>query len=291
LPFIEEAQPVPEHAEQRPIRFDGQVIVVTGAGRGLGAAYARLLAARGGTIVVHDAGVAQDGSGFDPSVADAVVAEITAAGGNAAACHENLEEGAACARVVEFAVARFGRLDALVHNAGLVVFANLEETGPTVWDRMVAIGIDAPFHLARAAIPHMRRQGYGRIVLTTSGRAMRAEDCVPGLIAYSAAKMAQVGLMVGLAAELRDTGIRVNAISPVAATRVLRRSAPELAPELVAPGVAFLASSACQISGAVLRAAGGRFSAAWWGHSDGLDLGSTPASAEDIADRWQQIAG
>jgi NAD(P)-dependent dehydrogenase (short-subunit alcohol dehydrogenase family) len=178
-----------------------------------------------------------------------------------------------------------------VHNAGLVVFANLEETGPTVWDRMVAIGIDASFHLARAAIPHMRRQGYGRIVLTTSGRAMRAEDCVPGLVAYSAAKMAQVGLMVGLAAELRDTGIRVNAISPVAATRVLRRSAPELAPELVAPGVAFLASSACQISGAVLRAAGGRFSAAWWGHSDGLDLGPTPASAEDIADRWQQIAG
>jgi NAD(P)-dependent dehydrogenase (short-subunit alcohol dehydrogenase family) len=281
---------VPEHADQRPIRFDGQVIVVTGAGRGLGAAYARLLAARGGTIVVHDAGVAQDGSGFDPSVADAVVSEITAAGGAAAACHENLEEGAACARVIEFAVARFGRLDALVHNAGLVVFASLEGTGPTVWDRMVAIGIDAAFHLARAAIPHMRRQGYGRIVLTTSGRAMRAEDCVPGLIAYSAAKMAQVGLMVGLAAELRDTGIRVNAISPVAATRVLRRSAPELAPELVAPGVAFLASSACEISGAVLRAAGGRFSAAWWDHSEGLDLGPTPASAEDIAARWQQIA-
>jgi NAD(P)-dependent dehydrogenase (short-subunit alcohol dehydrogenase family) len=156
---------------------------------------------------------------------------------------------------------------------------------------MVAIGVDAPFHLARAAVPHMRRQGYGRIVLTTSGRAMRVEDCVPGLIAYSAAKMAQVGLMVGLAAELHDTGIRVNAISPVAATRVLRRRAPELLPELVAPAVAFLASSACEISGAVLNAAGGRFSAAWWDRSDGLDLGPKPASPEDIAVRWQQIVG
>jgi NAD(P)-dependent dehydrogenase (short-subunit alcohol dehydrogenase family) len=282
---------VPAPAEPKPIRFDGQVVVVTGAGRGLGAAYARLLAARGGAVVVHDAGVAQDGSGFDPSLADAIVSEITAAGGTAAACYENLEDAAACGRVVDFAVARFGRLDALVSNAGLVVFASLAETGPAVWDRMVAVAIDAPFHLARAAVPHMRRQGYGRIVLTTSGRAMRVEDCVPGLIAYSAAKMAQVGLMVGLAAELRDSDIRVNAVSPVAATRVLRRTAPELSPELVAPGVVFLASSACALSGAVLQAAGGRFSAAWWDRSDGLDLGPVPARPEDIAVRWQQIAG
>lgn len=280
-----------EHSQRERISFDGQVVIVTGAGRGLGAAYARLIAARGGAVVVHDAGVAQDGSGFDPSVADTVVSEITAAGGTAAACYENLQDSAACARIVDFAVARFGRLDALVHNAGLVVFASLEETDAAMWDRMIAIGVDAAFHLARAAVPHMRRQGYGRIVLTTSGRAMREADCVPGLIAYSAAKMAQAGLMVGLAAELRDTGIRVNAVSPVAATRVLRRSAPELAPELVAPGVAFLASSACQVSGTVLHAAGGRFAAAWWDRADGVDLGPAPASIEEIADRWQQIAG
>jgi len=265
--------------------------VVTGAGRGLGAAYARLIAARGGAVVVHDAGVEQDGSGFDPSVADAVALEIIAGGGSAAACYENLEDPAACARIVAFALDRFGRLDALVHNAGLVVFASLEDSDPAVWDRMIAIGVDASFHLARAAVPHMRGQGYGRIVLTTSGRAMRVEDCVPGLIGYSAAKMAQVGLMVGLAAELRDTNIRVNAISPVAATRVLRRSAPELLPELVAPGVAFLASSACDVSGVVLCAAGGRFSAAWWDRNDGLDLGATPPSPEDIAARWHEIAG
>jgi NAD(P)-dependent dehydrogenase (short-subunit alcohol dehydrogenase family) len=279
------------HTDQQLIRFDGQVIIVTGAGRGLGAAYARLIAARGGAVIVHDAGVAQDGSGFDPSVADAVVAEITAAGGTAAACYENLEDALAAERIVDVAMGRFGRLDVLIHNAGLVVFANLQATDHAVWDRMLSIGVDAPFHLARAAVPHMRRQGYGRIVLTTSGRAMRLADAVPGLVAYSTAKMAQVGLMIGLAAELNDTNIHVNAISPVAATRVLRRNAPELKPELVAPGVAFLASSACTTSGAVLNAAGGRFSAAWWERSDGLDLGPTPASPEDIAARRPEIAG
>src|SRR5687768_16759156 len=270
------------------IRFDGQVAVVTGAGRGLGAAYARLIAMRGGAVVVHDAGVAQDGSGFDPSVADGIVAEIAAQGGTAAACYENLEDPAAGQRIVDFAIKRFGRLDALVHNAGLVVFAALDETTPAVWDRMIAIGVDAGFHLARAAVPHMRRQGYGRIVLTTSGRAMRVEDCVPGLVAYSTAKMAQVGLMVGLAAELADTDIRVNAISPVAATRVLRRQAPELLADLVAPGVAFLASSACTTSGVVLNAAGGRFSASWWDRGETVDLGPT-ASPETIAGHWQRF--
>lgn len=276
-------------SDQRAIRFDDQVVVITGAGRGLGAAYARLIATRGGTIVVHDAGVAQDGSGFDSSVADAVVAEIKGSGGVAAACYENLEDPAAGGRIIEFAISRFGRVDVLVNNAGVVVFASLEQTELAIWNRMVAVGISAPFHLARAAIPHMRNQGYGRIVFTTSGRAMQIQDCVPGLTAYSAAKMAQVGLMVGLAAELQDTNIHVNAISPVAATRVLRRNAPELAPELVAPGVAFLGSSACTVSGAVLRAAGGCFSGAWWDRSDAVDLGSAPAAPEDIAANWSRM--
>jgi NAD(P)-dependent dehydrogenase (short-subunit alcohol dehydrogenase family) len=278
-----------EVTDQRAIRFDDQVVVITGAGRGLGAAYARLVATRGGAIVVHDAGVALDGGGFDSSVADAIVTEINGSGGVAAACYENLEDPAGGERIIEFAVSRYGRVDALVNNAGLVVFASTDQTELAVWNRMVAVGISAPFHLARAAIPHMRNQGYGRIVFTTSGRAMRVEDCVPGLTAYSAAKMAQVGLMVGLAAELHDTNIHVNAISPVAATRVLRRNAPELAPELVAPGVAFLASSACTVSGSVLRAAGGRFSGAWWDCGDTVDLGSAPVTPEDIASNWSRM--
>jgi NAD(P)-dependent dehydrogenase (short-subunit alcohol dehydrogenase family) len=273
------------------IRFDGQVAIVTGAGRGLGAAYARLLARRGASVVVHDAGVARDGSGFDPSIADAVASEITGFGGNAAACYENLEGASAGERIVAFALDRYGRIDALVHNAGLVVFASLEESTPHLWSRMQRIGVDAAFQLARAAVPYMKRCGYGRIVLTTSGRAMRVEDCVPGLIAYSATKMAQVGLMVGLAAELQGTDIHVNAISPVAATRVLRRHAPELLPDLVAPAVAFLASSVCRMSGMVVNAAGGRFSTGAWQRGDVVDLGSSPATPEDIARHWRQLVG
>jgi NAD(P)-dependent dehydrogenase (short-subunit alcohol dehydrogenase family) len=280
-----------DHGGQPPIRFDGQVAVITGAGRGLGAAYARLLARRGAKVVVHDAGVAQDGSGFDRSVADGIAAEIVGAGGAAAACYQNLEDPGAGDSIAAFALERFGRIDVLVHNAGLVVFAPLAETTPQVWNRMRAIGIDAAVHLARAVVPHMTRQGYGRIVLTTSGRALRVEDCVPGLIAYSTAKMAQVGLMVGLAAELQGTGVHVNAISPVAATRVLRRQAPELRPELVAPAVAFLASAACQASGVVVNAAGGRFSTGDWERGDAIDLGASPATPEDIARHWQRLRG
>src|SRR5215470_5528053 len=119
-------QLVADAASTRSIRFDGQVAVVTGAGRGLGAAYARLLAARGASVVVHDAGVAADGSGFDPSVADAVVHEIMSRGGTAVACYENLESAEGCRRVVEAAVERFKRIDMLVHNAGLVIFRSVE---------------------------------------------------------------------------------------------------------------------------------------------------------------------
>jgi NAD(P)-dependent dehydrogenase (short-subunit alcohol dehydrogenase family) len=278
-----------ENDDRPPIGFAGQVVAVTGAGRGLGAAYARLLGSLGAAVIVHDAGVDKEGTGLDPSVAEAVAQQIREDGGMAAACHGNLEQPAECRRVVEFAVERFGRLDALIHNAGLVIFAAIEEIEPRLWERMVNLGVHAPFHLLQAAIPQMRRQGYGRIVLTTSGRAFRIADCVPGLAGYTVGKMAQLGLMVGIAAELDGTNIHINAIAPVAATRILRRHDPQLLPELVAPGAAFLASSACDFSGLILRAAGGRFSVAEWSGSRGIDLGPTPVSPDRIAARWRDI--
>jgi NAD(P)-dependent dehydrogenase (short-subunit alcohol dehydrogenase family) len=280
---------MPQSDGRQTIDFDGQVALVTGAGRGLGAAYARLLASRGASVVVHDAGVTAEGDGFDPSVADDVVQQILADGGTAAAYYENLEDAAACRRVIQFAVDQFGRLDALIHNAGLIIFSELKETSADVWNRMVNLGVHAPYHLVRAAIPLMQQQRYGRIVLTTSGRALRVSDCVPGLVGYSVGKMAQLGLMVAVAAENQGSGVHINAISPVAATRVLRRHRPDLLPELVAPGVAFLASSACQDSGVVLLAGGGRFQAAQWTDHEGVDLGKTQVDPETIAARWPDI--
>src|SRR6266571_5126863 len=222
------------------IGFDGRVAIVTGAGRGLGAAYACDLARQGAAMVVHDAGVGRRGEGADPSVADAIVDEIRAVGGTAIASYENLEAEDTCLRVVEATVAELDRVDVLINNAGLVVYEEIEEAHCS-WETLRRVGIDATFHLSRAAFPVMKRQRYGRIVFTTSGIAMSAEDTRPGLAGYAAGKMASFGLMVVLAAEGREHGICVNAISPVAATRVYtQRAEPrELEPERVAPGVLF----------------------------------------------------
>jgi NAD(P)-dependent dehydrogenase (short-subunit alcohol dehydrogenase family) len=274
------------------IRFDDRVVLVTGAGRGLGAAYARALAGRGAAVVVHDAGVERDGSGGDPAVADAVAAEIVAAGGTAVASYENLEDEGSGARIVEQAVERFGRLDVVVQNAGLVIWEELEVADRS-WDRMRRVSIDAPYEITRAAFPAMKEQGYGRFVFTTSGRAMAVERTRPGLAAYAVGKMAQFGLMIVTAAEGEEHGIRANAISPAAATRVLVRAAApgELEPEQVVPGVLFLASEQCTFSGKVLEAAGGEFDVARWTSSDELDLGREPVEPEVIADRWAEIEG
>jgi NAD(P)-dependent dehydrogenase (short-subunit alcohol dehydrogenase family) len=274
------------------IRFDDRVALVTGAGRGLGAAYARALAGRGAAVVVHDAGVERDGSGGDPAVADAVTAEIVAAGGTAVASYENLEDEGSGARIVEQAVERFGRLDVVVQNAGLVIWEELEVADRS-WDRMRRVSIDAPYEITRAAFPAMKEQGYGRFVFTTSSRAMAVERTRPGLAAYAVGKMAQFGLMIVAAAEGEEHGIRANAISPAAATRVLvREAAPgELEPEQVVPGVLFLASEQCTFSGKVLEAAGGEFDVARWTSSDELDLGREPVEPEVIADRWAEIEG
>ena len=269
------------------IRFDDRVALVTGAGRGLGAAYARALAARGATVVVHDAGVEPDGSGGDPSFAQAVADEI---GG--VACFENLEQPDAGTKVVEQVLERFGRIDVVIQNAGLVIWEELEVADGS-WDRMRRVSIDAPFQITRAAFPVMKSRGYGRFVFTTSGRAMAVERTRPGLAAYSVAKMAQFGLMIVAAAEGEEHGIRANAISPAAATRVLvREVAPgELEPEQVVPGVLFLASERCTFSGKVLEAAGGEFDVARWVSSDGIDFGQEPVDPETIAERWSEIEG
>ncbi|XGV94724.1 MAG: SDR family NAD(P)-dependent oxidoreductase [Leptolyngbya sp. BL-A-14] len=279
------------------IRLDNQVAIITGSGRGLGAAYAHLLAERGARVVVHDAGVNKEGMGFDPNVAADVANNICKAGGVAIANNILLDGRDNCRSLVEMTLAKFDRLDILIHNAGWVAYQSVLELTPDFLQRAISINLEAPTWLAQAAFPTMKRQNYGRIVLTASDRAIYQQYALSGLAPYVMGKMAQIGLMNVLAVEGKMHGILVNAISPVAKTRMwnVDDEPEELRPDQVAPGVLYLASPECQESGLILRASNGQFTAAHWVERDNVDyplnLAAVEVStAEDLAARWEEIA-
>ncbi|QDL08518.1 short-chain dehydrogenase [Brasilonema octagenarum UFV-E1] len=279
------------------IRLDDQVAIITGSGRGLGAAYACLLASRGAQVIVHDAGVNKDGTGFDPNVAADAARRIHEASGIAFAITEFLDSRENCRHLVETALEKFGRLDILIHNAGWVAYQSVEELTPDFLQRAIKVNVEAPTWLAQAAFPIMKRQNYGRIVLTTSDRAIYQQYALSGLAPYAMGKMAQIGLMNVLAVEGKEHGILVNAISPVAKTRMwnVQDEPEDLRPDQVAPGVLYLASGECRESGFILRASNGQFTAVRWVERDNVDYPLNLAAVEvstgeDVATRWQQIA-
>lgn len=201
----------------------GSVALVTGAGRGLGRAYAEDLAKRGAFVVVHDVGAGEDGTGRDPGVTEAAADLLRRRGGRASADGGPIDTREECAALVGRILADHGRLDVVIHNAGWVGYQRIEELSPGFLHRMVRLGIDAPLWLAQAAWPAMRRRRFGRILLTTSDHAIYPCHARPGLAAYAAAKMAAVGIVNVLAREGEADGILVNAISPVARTRMWGR--------------------------------------------------------------------
>lgn len=277
--------------------FANRVVLVTGGARGLGLAYARCLAELGATVLIHDAGAGSDGQGKDARPAEEAAALLRSEGGDAMAIAGSIESRNGCHALIAAGIAAKGRLDGLIHNAGWVAYQQVEDIDEEAFDHMMAIAAKAPLWLAQAAWPVMKEAGYGRIVLTTSCRALYPQYVHKGLAAYAAAKMAAVGIVNVLAAEGAPHGIVVNAVSPVAKTRMwgIDGEPDELFPAAVAPGVAYLASEACTEGGWILRAANGQFHAARAVEALDVDyprdLRAVKAStAEEVAAQWPRIA-
>jgi NAD(P)-dependent dehydrogenase (short-subunit alcohol dehydrogenase family) len=262
--------------------------VVTGAGRGIGRAHARLLAQRGARVVVNDLGGSIDGAGADAGPASAVAAEITAAGGEAVADTNDVATVAGAGALVAAAVAQFGRLDVLVNNAGIVEWAALPDADDANLARHLAVHVGGSFHTTRAAWPHMVEQHYGRIVMTTSTGMLG----LPNNVSYATAKAGVIGLTRSLATAGRELDIKVNLIAPAAFTRMAgppNALAPAMAPELVAPMAAFLAHESCPVSGEMYAAGAGRFARMFLAAAEGYVHPAPEPAIEDVAEHWARI--
>jgi len=278
------------------MNFTNKIAVITGAGRGLGLAYATELAKRGAKVVLADAGCDRSGAGSDLTVVQNAVAALKQQGFEAIAHHGDYAQEAACRELIEQTVSHFGSLDILIHNAGWVGYQPVEETEPGFVERALGINLYAPLWLSKYAWPQLKKSRAPRMVLTTSDRAIFAEYAQPGLCAYAAGKMAQIGIMNALAIEGKPEGILINAISPVAKTRMwgVNGKPENLTAESVVPGVMFLASESCQESGVILRASNGQFTACRFNENPGvdypLDLARINAvSAESVRNQWLKI--
>lgn len=253
------------------LRFDGRVAVITGAGRGLGRAYALLLASRGARIVVNDLGAGLKGDGADPGPAEAVVQEIKAAGGEAVACTDSVATAAGGHAIIDTAMKQYGRIDILIHNAGTVRRGSLKELSYEDFDAVLDVHLRGGFHVVRPAFPLMCRAGYGRIVLTSSIGGLYGNQNV---VNYSVAKAGLIGLSHVAALEGAAEGVKSNIIIPAAVTRMaegLDTSAyPPMDPDLVAPAVAWLAHETCSITGEMLISIAGRVARAFAAETPGV---------------------
>jgi NAD(P)-dependent dehydrogenase (short-subunit alcohol dehydrogenase family) len=253
------------------LRFDDRVAVVTGGGRGLGRAYALLLASRGARVVVNDIGGSLTGDGVDDGPAHEVVREITAAGGEAIASVDTVTTPAAGKAIVDTALEHFGRIDVLVHNAGNVRRAALRDISFEDFEGVVDVHLRGAFHVVRPAFPVMCDAGYGRIVLTSSIGGLYGNHDV---VNYAVAKAGVIGLSNVAAIEGAAHGVKSNVIVPAAVTRMAEgidtSAYPPMTADLVAPAVGWLAHESCSITGEMLIALAGRIARAFIAETPGV---------------------
>ncbi len=272
------------------IRFDGKVAIVTGAGGGLGRAHAMELARRGAKVVINDLGGSVDGSGGNSAAAEKVVEEIKAAGGEAIANGASVTDDAGVAHLIQQTMDAWGRIDVLIANAGILrdkSFSKMELKDFTAVMDVHVMGSVKPI---KAAWQIMRDQQYGRIVVTTSSTGLYGNF---GQTNYGAAKLGLVGFMNTLKLDGAKDNIKVNAVAPVAGTRMTENLMPPamlemLRPEYVTPGVVYLVSDEAP-TGMILTAGAGVFAAAQMVESDGINLGHG-ADADTVAEYWAKIS-
>ena len=271
------------------IRFDNRVVLVTGAGNGLGKSYSLEMAKRGAKVVVNDLGGSAFGDGSDKSAADLVVDEIKAGGGEAVANYDSVVDGA---RIVESALDRFGRIDVVINNAGILRDKTFHKMTSEDWDLIYDVHVKGAFEVTRAAWPHLRDQGYGRLIFTASAAGIYGNF---GQTNYSMAKLALHGMSQTLALEGRAKNIFVNTIAPIAGSRLTETVMPKelvdaLKPQFVMPLVLKLCDENSSETGGLFEVGAGWIGKVRWERTKGYAFSvSEGFSAEDINDKWDQI--
>jgi len=253
------------------LRFDDRVAVITGGGRGLGRAYALLLAERGAKVVVNDLGVSMKGDDASAGPAQDVVDEIVAAGGQAIANTDSVATPEGGKAIVRAALDAFGRVDIVIHSAGNVRKAPLKDMSYEDFESVLSVHLRGGFHIVREAFPLMCDQGYGRIIMTSSINGLYGKS---DNVNYATSKAGLMGLSNTAAIEGAAHGVKSNVIVPAAVTRMSEgidtSQFPPMEPEMVAPAVAWLAHEDCSISGEMLVAMGGRIGRAYVSESRGV---------------------
>ncbi len=273
------------------IRFDDQVVIVTGSGNGLGKSHALEFARRGARVVVNDLGGARDGSGASSEAARAVVDEIESLGGQALANGANVANYDQVEAMVGEAIDKWGRVDVLVNNAGILRDKTFAKMDLADFQMVVDVHLTGSVDCTKAVWEPMRERQYGRIVMTTSSSGLYGNF---GQSNYGAAKFALIGLMNTLCLEGHKYGIKVNALSPVAATRMTEDLMPEqmlalLRPEAVTPAVIFMASKDAPNRQIIAAGAGG-FAKVTIQETPGIFLEADDRTAENVAAEWENIA-
>lgn len=269
--------------------YDGKVVIITGAGGGLGRQHALLLASRGALVVINDLGGSIDGSGSDKGAAEHVVDEIKAAGGEAVADTNSVATPEGGAAIVQTAIDAYGKVDVVINNAGILRDKSFHNMTPELLNPVLDVHLKGAFYVTQPAWVVMREQGYGRIISTSSAAGVFGNF---GQTNYGAAKMGLVGFTRVLAAEGAKYNIKANAIAPLALTRMTENLmggafGDKLAPGLVSPLVAYLAHEDCPVSGQLFSVGGGRVAHVFIAETQGYfkeDL-----ALEDVRDNWGTI--